>query len=217
MKLLNRLQQDIAELSLDISITQQEKLIAYVNLLHKWNQAYNLTAVRDPLEMVSRHISDSLAILPWLPKTGAVLDVGTGAGLPGLVLAITKPEQAFTLLDSNTKRMTFLHKVLRELTIDNVTLAHHRVEAYQPPQPFNTIVSRAFSSLEDFVKLTTHLADSDTLYLAMKGKYPEAELTALTNKIQLQDSVVLTVPNTDAERHLIMFTAPSSCSNCSLD
>lgn len=206
MKLLSRLQQDLTELGLNLLHEQQKKLIAYVNLLHKWNQAYNLTAVRDPLEMVSRHISDSLAILPWLPETGTVLDVGTGAGLPGLVLAVARPQQPFTLLDSNTKRMTFLHKALRDLAIDNITLAHHRVEAYQPPQVFATIVSRAFSSLEDFVKLTTHLADNHTLYLAMKGKYPETELTTLANKIQVNNSIPLTVPNTDAERHLILFT-----------
>lgn len=199
------LQSGLQQLDLELPLTIQEKLLAYIALLHKWNQAYNLTAVRDPVDMVSRHLLDCLAVLPWLPEYGSVLDVGTGPGLPGLLLAIARPTQQFTLLDSSDKRMTFLHKALRELQIANVTLAQSRVEQFHADTPFSVIISRAFSSLKDFIELTQHLANAKTLYLAMKGILPTEELQVLSNRIIVQEAVSLDIPGVDAERTLLCF------------
>jgi 16S rRNA (guanine527-N7)-methyltransferase len=199
------LQIGLKQLNIELPSAVQSQLLAYIELLHKWNQAYNLTAVREPINMVSRHLLDCLAVLPWLPEHSDVLDVGTGPGLPGLLLAIARPQQHFTLLDSNDKRMSFLHKALRELHITNVTLIQKRVEQFHVDTPFPVIISRAFSSLKDFTELTKHLADQQTVYLAMKGKYPAEELDELSQCIVLQDTITLMIPGVDAERVLLCF------------
>lgn len=186
-----------------LSESQAEQLLAYMALLNKWNKAYNLTAVRDPAEMVSRHLLDSLSILP-LVGAGRWLDVGSGGGMPGVILAIMLPDNAFTLLDSNGKKTRFLTQVKLELGLDNMQVVNSRVEAFSPDQAFDGIVSRAFSSLADFTNLTRHLSTPDTQWLAMKGLYPDDELEALTDGFTVQRSMELSVPGCVASRHLLI-------------
>lgn len=186
-----------------LSESQAEQLLAYMALLNKWNKAYNLTAVRDPAEMVSRHLLDSLSILPFV-GAGRWLDVGSGGGMPGVILAIMLPDNAFTLLDSNGKKTRFLTQVKLELGLDNMQVVNSRVEAFSPDQAFDGIVSRAFSSLADFTELTRHLSAPDTQWLAMKGLYPDAELQALADDFAVQQSMELSVPGCVASRHLLI-------------
>jgi len=173
-----------------------DELAAYVGLLHKWNQVYNLTAVRDKHMMVSRHLLDSLAILPWVSGR-RILDVGTGPGLPGVPLALIRPDLHIVLLDSQGKKIRFLQEVKRLLRIDNIEIIQDRVERYQPERGFDTIVSRAFSDLAQMVKWTEHLIARDGIWLAMKGRKPDTELSALQYPYRVE---VYTVPNLDAER-----------------
>lgn len=195
--------QGAGELGIDLSEQQTRQLIAYLDLLHKWNKAYNLTAVRNPDEMVSRHLLDSLSILPFV--TGERwLDVGSGGGMPGIILAIMLPGAHFTLLDSNGKKTRFLTQVRLELGLTNLTVVQNRVEAYQADLPFHGIVSRAFSSLADFTHLTRHLSDTNTRWLAMKGQYPDEELAALPVDFQATDSAQLAVPGCQGSRHLLI-------------
>jgi len=177
-----------------------EPLLDYLLLLNKWNSAYNLTAVRDLTEMVSKHIFDSLAILPWI-KGGRVLDVGTGAGLPGIPLAITMPEMHFTLLDSNGKKIRFLNEVKRKLHLSNLDIEQSRVENFRPTQGFDTVVSRAFSSLEQMLEWTQHLIAQDGLWLAMKGRYPDTELHTIHHAYSVQR---YTVEGVDGERCCVL-------------
>ena len=155
-----------------------DALLGYLNLLHKWNRAYNLTSIRDLDSMVTLHVLDSLAILPWI-KGSHVLDVGTGAGLPGIPLAIARPELKVVLLDSNGKKIRFLQEVKRVLSLDNVEIIQSRAENYRPTLGFDTVVTRAFSSLEQMINWTDHLVAGDGIWLAMKGKCPETELATL--------------------------------------
>ena len=198
------------QLGLDLSSAQQQQLMAYLALLNKWNKAYNLTAVRDPAEMVSRHLLDSLSVVPHVEQGGARwLDVGSGGGMPGIPLAIMFPERNFTLLDSNGKKTRFLTQVKLELKLANVDVVHSRVEQFRPPQPFTDITSRAFSSLEDFANWTRHLGDKDSRWLAMKGVQPDDELQALPTDFQLQSCVVLKVPGCQGQRHLLILRRTS--------
>lgn len=195
----------IRQLGLSLSAFQQEQLLAYLSLLIKWNKAYNLTAVRDPDEMVSRHLLDSLSILPQVQPLGAHwLDVGSGGGMPGVPLAIAFPERQFTLLDSNGKKTRFLTQVKLELKLANLSVVNERVEAFQPEVPFEGIVSRAFSSLADFSNWTRHLGDQNTHWLAMKGVHPDDELQALPEDFQLINTQVLDVPGCQGQRHLLI-------------
>lgn len=155
-----------------------EPLLDYVYLLDKWNAAYNLTAIRDLESMIYKHILDSLAIIPWLRGTH-LIDVGTGAGLPGIPIAIARPELHCVLLDSNGKKIRFLNEVKRQLNIKNIEAVQFRVENYQPTQGFDTVVTRAFSSLEQMMQWTQHLIADNGQWLAMKGRYPESELNRL--------------------------------------
>lgn len=186
-----------------LSDSQAAQLLAYMALLNKWNKAYNLTAVRNPDEMVSRHLLDSLSILPFV-STGRWLDVGSGGGMPGVILAIMLPNNQFTLLDSNGKKTRFLTQVKLELGLDNMQVVNSRVEAFSPDQAFDGIVSRAFSSLADFTNLTRHLSTPETQWLAMKGLYPGDELEALTGGFTVQRSTELSVPGNVASRHLLI-------------
>jgi len=198
------------QLGLDLSSAQQQQLMAYLALLNKWNKAYNLTAVRNPAEMVSRHLLDSLSVVPHVEQGGARwLDVGSGGGMPGIPLAIMFPERNFTLLDSNGKKTRFLTQVKLELKLANVDVVHSRVEQFRPPQPFTDITSRAFSSLEDFANWTRHLGDEDSRWLAMKGVQPDDELQALPTDFQLQSCVVLKVPGCQGQRHLLILRRTS--------
>lgn len=199
------LQQGARELGVDLSEHQQSQLLAYLALLIKWNKAYNLTAVRDPDEMVSRHLLDSLSVVPFVVEAGDNwLDVGSGGGMPGIPLAILFPERRFTLLDSNGKKTRFLTQVKLELKLANLEVIHSRVEAFTPEQPFSGICSRAFSSLEDFSNWTRHLGDGQTQWLAMKGVHPDDELQALPADFSLTATYVLKVPGCQGQRHLLI-------------
>ena len=173
----------------------------FLGELAKWNKAYNLTAIRDPGQMLTHHLLDSLSILPYL-QGQRCLDVGTGAGLPGLILALARPDTHWTLLDSKSKKIRFLQHVLYELKPSNVELALSRVEDYRPAQSFSTIVSRAFSSLSNFYQLTAHLKAEDGQLLAMKGAVPLQEIAELP--AMESTTVRLQVPGMDSERHLII-------------
>lgn len=192
-------------MSRPLTAAQAKALAQYVQLLAKWNQAYNLTAVRDPQQMVSRHILDSLSIAPHI-QGETILDVGSGPGLPGIPLAILYPDRRFTTLDSNGKKTRFMTQARIELGLKNLTVVHDRVESYRPEQPFETITSRAFSSLSDMVAGTRHLLADTGVYLAMKGLYPEEELRELTEQssCELIESITLEVPGCDGERHLVI-------------
>lgn len=199
-----------AEFGISLSDTQRQQLLAYLELLIKWNKAYNLTAVRDPNEMVSRHLLDSLSVVPYVAQGGdRWLDVGSGGGMPGIPLAILFPDRAFTLLDSNGKKTRFLTQVKLELKLDNLEVIHSRVEHYQPVQPFTGITSRAFSSLADFTGWTRHLGDTETHWLAMKGVQPDDELQALPNDFSLRSCEVLKVPGCQGQRHLLILRRTS--------
>ncbi|MFR0688955.1 16S rRNA (guanine(527)-N(7))-methyltransferase RsmG [Enterobacterales bacterium AE_CKDN230030158-1A_HGKHYDSX7] len=196
----------IQALGLDIDAATQQRLLDYLALLAKWNKAYNLTAVRDVDEMVSRHLLDSLSIVPPFEAAGGDrwLDVGSGGGMPGIPLAILFPGKSLTLLDSNGKKTRFLTQVKLELKLDNLQVIHSRVEAFQPELPFNGIVSRAFSSLEDFTNWTRHLGDTQTNWLAMKGVHPSDELAALPGDFRVEAERALAVPGCQGQRHLLI-------------
>ena len=188
---------------LDLSLTteQCEQLLAYVKLLDKWNKVYNLSSIRDPQEMESRHLLDSLTILPYL--TGdSLLDVGTGAGLPGIPLAIANPQLAVTLLDTNSKKTRFLQQAKAELGLSNVTVVHARVEEAELPK-FSMVTARAFASIEDIIALTGRHCDDAGSLLLMKGIWPEEELKTISGEFKLKDVVVLDVPGSEGQRHLV--------------
>lgn len=182
--------------------SQQTKLIKYVELLNKWNKTYNLTAVRKPEQMVSRHLLDSLAICPYL-RGKRILDVGTGAGLPGIPLAIRFPARHFTLLDSNNKKTRFVTQVVSELELSNVDVVQSRVEDAQFLEPFDVIISRAYSAIGDMLKQTSHLLAAYGCFLAMKGINPVAEIDELPDKFLLKENYVINVPGLDESRHLL--------------
>lgn len=199
------LSQGANQLGVELSAQQHEQLLAYLSLLIKWNKAYNLTAVRNPDEMVSRHLLDSLSVVPFVADAGNNwLDVGSGGGMPGIPLAILFPERQFTLLDSNGKKTRFLTQVKLELKLANLEVIHSRVEAFTPELPFSGIVSRAFSSLHDFGNWTRHLADANSQWLAMKGVHPDDELQALPADFRLSSTHVLKVPGCQGQRHLLI-------------
>jgi 16S rRNA (guanine527-N7)-methyltransferase len=162
-----------------------DPLSEYLALLNQWNKAYNLTSIRDPKEMVSKHVLDSLAINPWL-EGHRILDVGTGPGLPGIPLALANPKVHFVLLDCNGKKTRFLQQVIRHLKLSNAEVVLIRAENYHPAPGFDTVLTRAFSSLGDFITTTEHLIAKHGLWLAMKGKYPEEELQAITHPYRIQ-------------------------------
>ncbi len=186
------------------------RLGTYLRLLERWNRAYNLTAVRDPEAMVIRHLLDSLSILPWV-KGPRVLDVGSGAGLPGVPLAVLRPEHEFCLLDSNGKRTRFLIQVAAELALDNVSVVRSRVQDYRPENLFSSVVSRAFATLADMVADAGRLCAPDGRLLAMKGVFPDDELARLPPGYRVMGVYPLRVPRLDAERHLVhLASAPIS-------
>lgn len=198
------LQRGVAQLGLELSAEAQTKLLAYVVLLHKWNRVYNLTAIRDPQQMVSHHLLDSLAVLPHL-RQGRWLDVGCGAGLPGLVLAAAQPDWQFTLLDSNSKKTSFVQQAIIELGLHNAKVHCARVEEWQPSERFDGIISRAFTQLGDFLRITRHLVAPHGCWAAMKGA-PEQELAGLPGGCRVERVIPLQVPGLHAARSLVIAT-----------
>lgn len=193
------------QLGVILTEQQQQQLLQYLGLLIKWNKAYNLTAVRNPDEMVSRHLLDSLSVVQYVePYGNDWLDVGSGGGMPGVPLAIIFPERKFTLLDSNGKKTRFLTQVKLELNLDNLEVIHNRVEAFTPARAFSGIISRAFSSLADFTNWTRHLGDTNSHWLAMKGVHPDDELQALPEDFRLDSCQILKVPGCQGQRHLLI-------------
>ena len=186
-----------------VSPEQQEKLLAYLDLLYKWNRVYSLTALKEDDQAVSHHLLDSLSILPFVP-TGNLLDVGSGGGTPGIPLAIARPELAVTLLDSNTKKAAFLRQAAIELGLNNIAVHSGRVEQYHPDTGFAAITSRAFAELADFVSLSKHLLAPGGRWLAMKGVRPEEEMAHLPDDVGVDAAYPLTVPGINGERHLVV-------------
>ncbi len=182
----------------------QQKMLAYLALLQKWNKVYSLTAIQ-PEQMVSHHLLDSLAVLPYLWPS-RWLDVGSGAGLPGLVLALMRPQWAFTLLDSNSKKTSFVQQVVIELGLRNVTVCCARVEDWQAEEKFDGIISRAFAEVAEFTALTRHLLNHEGGWIAMKGA-PEKELERLPAGIVMEQMIPLQVPDLDAARCLVILKA----------
>jgi 16S rRNA (guanine527-N7)-methyltransferase len=196
----------IAQTDLDVSSHQREQLVGYVEMLNKWNKAYNLTSVRDPQEMLVKHIMDSIIVSTHL-QGERFIDVGTGPGLPGIPLAIMNPTKQFCLLDSLGKRIRFIKQVLHELKIDNVNPIQSRVEEYQPEDKFDGVLSRAFASITDMVEWCHHLPKADTgNFLALKGQLPQDEIDQLPEWCSVTDIKALNVPQLEGERHLVILS-----------
>ncbi|MGP4132207.1 16S rRNA (guanine(527)-N(7))-methyltransferase RsmG [Pantoea tagorei] len=188
---------------ISLSDQQKEQLVAYVGLLDKWNKAYNLTSVRDPQQMLVRHILDSIVVAPHL-KGERFIDVGTGPGLPGIPLAIVLPQAHFTLLDSLGKRVRFLRQVQHELGLSNITPVQSRVEVFPSEPPFDGVISRAFASLQDMVNWCHHLPSAQGQFYALKGVRPDDEIASLPAGFRLIAVEALKVPELDGERHLVV-------------
>ena len=198
-------------LGIDLQTHQQTRLFEYFCLFQKWNAHFNLSAIRDEAEVFHKHFADSLSIVPLLTDTqhNKIIDVGTGGGLPGIVLAICFPERQFTLLDSAGKKMRFLFQVKQALDLNNVELHQGRVEQFQPQQPFNIVLCRAFSSLKNITDWCQHLLEAQGEFWAMKGNYPEQELREIEKHYTVAAHHVLPVPKLDGQRCL-MVLSPST-------
>lgn len=201
--LLAELRHGCQALELTLTDGQLQRLIDYLGLLHKWNKAFNLTAVRDPQAMVSLHLLDSLSVVPHIAGE-TLIDVGTGGGLPGVPLAIAFPDRHFTLLDSNGKKTRFLFQVKQALGLDNVAIVHSRVESYQPDTPFDGVISRAFASVHTMIEGCEHLLNPDGHFYAMKGVFPQAELSEVEKHYIVVASHPLTVPGVEGQRCLLV-------------
>jgi 16S rRNA (guanine527-N7)-methyltransferase len=201
-ELLAVLKSSLKNCDLVVSESQQQQLIHYVLLMHKWNKTYNLTSVRDPQQMVIKHIVDSIVVAPFLDKTHYI-DVGTGPGLPGIPLAIMCPDKQFILLDSLGKRVRFMKQVAYELKIDNIDPVQSRVENYVAKVKIDGVLSRAFASLKDMLHWCQHLVDSHGVFLALKGQLATLELQDLPLGFVLQETIKLDVPGLEGERHIV--------------
>jgi 16S rRNA (guanine527-N7)-methyltransferase len=203
MTVEHQLTAGIAALGLALPAGAEARLLAYLALLDKWNRVYNLTAVRDAERMVSHHLLDSLAAVPYF-QGERVLDVGSGGGLPGIPLAIARPELQVTLIDSIAKKTAFLLQAKAELGLNNLSVVTSRVEDFRPAAGFDVITSRAFSDLKEFVTLTRHLLAPGGRWLAMKGLYPHEEIALLPDGVRVSADHALVVPGLEASRHLIV-------------
>ncbi len=193
-------------MQINLSIGQQELLLRYTQELYKWNKAYNLTAIRNPEAMLKLHILDSLSVVKNLAKLEPkhIIDVGTGAGLPGIILAIMWAEVKVDLLDTNGKKTRFLNQCKHNLGLTNVLVLNKRVEQHQPDQAYDIVTSRAFASISDMLAGCEQLVGEEGVFAAMKGQYPQAELDAMSENYDLLDSTALSVPGVDAIRHLLL-------------
>ena len=204
MSIEQQLQAGIAALGLRLPEGAEAKLLDYLALLGKWNRVYNLTAVREAERMVSHHLLDSLAAVPFFRAGATVLDVGSGGGLPGIPLAIARPDLEVTLIDSIAKKTAFLLQAKAELGLANLSVVTGRVEAYRPELGFDAITSRAFADLREFVTLTRHLLNPSGCWLAMKGLTPHEEIASLPDWVKVSANKALQVPGLEAARHLIV-------------
>ena len=201
--LKEQLQSGLNAMNLDLTMPQQLLLLEYVALLKKWNSTYNLTALRDENTMISHHLLDSLTLLPYVANAQTLMDVGSGGGMPGIPTAICRPDLHITLLDSNTKKTTFLQQAVIELGLKNVTVASGRVEAMHDKK-VDVVTSRAFAELHDFIALTKHLLNESGYWAAMKGVYPYEELENVPQNIEVYQIDKLNVPTLNAERHMVL-------------
>lgn len=201
------LERGIEELGLGLPAGCSGRLLRYLGLLEKWNRTYNLTAIRDPLAMVSHHLLDSLAVLPYLPpqeRAARVADAASGAGLPGIPLALARPSWHIALIESNQKKSAFMRQAVIELGLDNVEVHEGRVEAWQPAERFALVISRAFTELAEFVAACRHLLSPGGVLAAMKGRQPQDEIDRLPGGVRLRDVIRLRVPFVEGERHLVL-------------
>ncbi len=196
-----------AAMGLELSPVTVAKLAAYLELVEKWNRVHNLTAVREPSQMVTLHLLDSLSILPHVKDARSLLDVGTGAGLPGIPLAIARPAMRVTLLDSSHKKCAFLQQAKTELGLDNVEVVCDRVESWKPAKKFDVAVSRAFADLADFVEQARHLVAPGGRLIAMKGLYPFDEIARVPASHRVAQVIELRVPRLEASRHVVFVEA----------
>jgi 16S rRNA (guanine527-N7)-methyltransferase len=210
MHLADDLARCVAALGLGLDPGQQRRLLAFVELLEKWNRTYNLTAIREPERMVTHHLLDALAVLPHLPQRAGVrvLDVGSGGGIPGMPLAIARPDWHVTMVDANHKKVAFITQAAIELGLRNVDAHATRVEALVPQAPYDVVISRAFADIATFAGTSArHLAPQGWL-VAMKGVYPDAELAEVPDDLRVIATHALRVPGLDAERHLVVMQKP---------
>ncbi|WP_109078315.1 16S rRNA (guanine(527)-N(7))-methyltransferase RsmG [Aggregatibacter kilianii] len=205
IQLANKLKTLLKQTALSVTESQQQQLVKLVLLLNKWNKAYNLTSVRDPQEMLVKHILDSIVVSPYL-QGDRFIDVGTGPGLPGLPLAIVNPKKQFVLLDSLGKRISFIRNAIRELGLTNVVPVLSRVEDYQPDHQFDGVLSRAFASLKDMTEWCHHLPQSDGMFYALKGIYQQEEVQHLSSMFMLENVIHLDVPELIGERNLVVLS-----------
>ncbi len=203
--LKKRLMSGAEKMDVNLSGAQASLLIDYIELFHKWNKTYNLSAIRDIESQVDRHLLDSLSVVPYI-EADHLIDVGTGGGLPGIPLAIMFPEKNFTLLDSAGKKTRFLFQVKTLLKLDNVQVENRRVESFQPERLFDAVISRAFASLKDMTDGCQHLLADGGVFYAMKGIYPTDELSEVEKNYKVSDSYPLQIPREDGERHLLVLT-----------
>jgi 16S rRNA (guanine527-N7)-methyltransferase len=190
------------QLDIRLNAFQRDTLLKLIAELSDWNARVNLTAIRDPADMVRKHLLDSLSIQPHLHGQN-IADVGSGAGFPGLPLAIVNPDRQFTLIEATAKKVRFIEHAVTELKLHNVQAVHARAESWRPPQPFDSVTSRALGKVDQFVRFTEHFCARDGRLLAMKGQYPHEELSALPKGWQVLAVHRLHVPGLDAERHLV--------------
>ncbi|PIT08808.1 16S rRNA (guanine(527)-N(7))-methyltransferase [Snodgrassella alvi] len=197
------LQQGLQQMNINLTVPQQLQLLAFVELLKKWNSTYNLTALRNDQDVISHHILDSLTLLPYVERARGLIDVGSGGGMPGIPVAIARPDLPVALLDANSKKTSFLQQAVIELGLSNVQVITARVEAMVGEQ-FDVITSRAFAELNDFVTITKQLMAKDGYWAAMKGVYPYEEIERLPENVELVQVDKLSVPHLDAERHMVL-------------
>lgn len=202
-KLHQILARALTDLQLELTSQQCDMLVEYINLMAKWNKAYNLTSVRDPEQMMTKHVVDSLACAHLITQDH-LIDVGTGPGLPGIPLAIAFPTKSFVLLDSLGKRVRFMLQVKHALGLQNITPVQSRVEDYHPAEPFDAVLSRAFASLKDMLHWCQHLVNSEGKFLALKGQLHTNELDEVSNHFHVDSVNPLNVPGLIGERHLVI-------------